>query len=295
MAQGRAAGVSAVLVSACCFGSMAIFARWAAAEGVGLGAVLFLRFALAGSMLAAWMRVRGQPWPRGRNLWILIGMGGIGYVGQSSAYFAALSHASAALVALLLYLYPVLVTLLAAALARRWPSRARGAAVLLALAGTALTLGGERHADGYGLALGIGAALIYSVYILVGGRVMQQEHPLAAATVVMLAAAAVFGGAVLAIGTEFPASARGWSAVVLIAVLSTVVAIGAFFFGMQRLGAADAATLSTLEPLVTAVLAALLLGERLGGLQIVGGIAILGAVVFLARLPQAAAVGGKGC
>lgn len=52
---------------------------------------------------------------------------------------------------------------------------------------------------------------------------------------------------------------------------------------MARLGAADAATLSTLEPVVTVLLAAIFLGETVGGWQIAGGGIILAAVIVLAR------------
>jgi len=69
--------------------------------------------------------------------------------------------------------------------------------------------------------------------------------------------------------------------------LSTVVAMITFFAGMARLGAADAATLSTLEPVVTVLLAALFLGEEVGGWQLAGGAIILTAVIVLARSGEA--------
>jgi drug/metabolite transporter (DMT)-like permease len=71
--------------------------------------------------------------------------------------------------------------------------------------------------------------------------------------------------------------------VVAIALVSTVVAMVGFFAGIQRLGAADAATLSTLEPVVTFVLAALFLGEAVSLTQVLGGVIVLGAVIALAR------------
>ena len=131
--------------------------------------------------------------------------------------------------------------------------------------------------------LGLAAALIYSVYILVGSRVLKDEDPLAAATVVMLAAAVVFGLAVLVVEPHFPVTASAWGAVAAIALVSTVVAMVGFFAGIQRLGAADAATLSTLEPVVTFVLAALFLGEAVSLTQVLGGVIVLGAVIALAR------------
>src|SRR5262245_42779125 len=95
---------------------MAIFARLAYEDGTDVTALLFLRFTIAAACMAVLLRVRGQRWPRGPVLGGLTAMGGAGYVGQSLCYFTALTLASASLVALLLYAYPAIVTVLSAAL-----------------------------------------------------------------------------------------------------------------------------------------------------------------------------------
>ena len=82
-----------------------------------------------------------------------------------------------------------------------------------------------------------------------------------------------------------PQSAAGWAAVAGIALVSTVAAITLFFAGLARIGPTQASTLSTIEPVFTIVLAALLLGERIEMIQAIGGVLILGAVVMLARAP----------
>jgi len=283
MGNERWVGALYIAVSAIAFGAMAIFAHTARDSGADVVTVLFLRFLIAAVLMSVVMLASGRRWPSSRNLAILAAMGGVGYVAQSFSFFSALNYASAGLVALLLYLYPVLVTVLGAVFLRRRLGATRVVAVLAALAGTALTIGGGMSGQPLGIALGIGAALIYSVYILVGSRVMSEEAPLAAATVVMIAAAVVFGGLVTVIGPAWPQGGTGWAAVVLIAVVSTVVAMVSFFAGMQKLGAADAATLSTLEPVVTFVLAAIFLGEPILPNQIAGGAVILGAVIWLTR------------
>lgn len=276
-------GVWWVVLSAAGFGAMAIFAKLAYRDGVSLATLLFLRFTLAGVLLAAWGLTHGMRWPRGRDLAWLLAMGGVGYVGQAYCYFSALQYASAGLVALLLYLYPAIVTLLSALVLRRRIGRGRSWAVALALAGTALTVGGDLHSHALGVALGIGGALIYSVYILVGEGVMRRVPPLPAATVVILAAALVYGAAAGLEGLALPATPTGWLAVLAIALFSTLLAILGFFKGMEKLGAADASALSTLEPLITVGLAALVLGEAVSSLQLAGGGLILAAVVYLAR------------
>jgi len=279
----RTAGVLFIAVSAASFGAMAIFARLAYDGGADVTAVLFLRFALAAPCMAVLLRVRGLRWPRGRTLAGLAAMGGVGYVGQSLSFFTALTMASASLVALLLYLYPAIVTVLATVVLGARLTRPRIVALALAMVGTALTIGPELSGRPLGIALGASAAVIYSVYILVGSRLTPRSGALPSSTVIMTAAAAVYAVVVLVQRPAFPATAGGWAAVGAIALISTVVAITTFFAGMSRLGAADASTLSTLEPIVTVVLAAAVLDERISPVQLAGGGLILGAVVLLAR------------
>ncbi len=281
--RARLAGLLFILASAAGFGAMPIFAKLAYADGVDLPTLLFLRFALAGFLMAALMFLRGSPWPGGKNFWLLLAMGGVGYVGQSFCYFAALQYATAGLTALLLYLYPVIVTVISAWLARRRLSPPRVLAVCAALFGTGLAVGDSLDGSALGIALGIGAAAIYSVYILVGEKITAEAGAVPSAAVVMLAAAAVYGAVVVWRGLVLPGSVQGWVAVGAIALFSTVLAVVGFFAAMRHLGAADAASLSTLEPVVTVLLAAIFIGEEIGVWQIAGGAIILAAVVVLAR------------
>ena len=281
----RAAGIALIAVSAASFGAMAVFARLAYDGGADVTAVLFLRFVIAAPLMAVLMRLRGLAWPRGRLLAGLAAMGGLGYVGQSLSFFTALTKASASLVALLLYAYPAIVTVLSVLVLGERLTRLRVAALGVALAGASLTIGPELSGEPLGVVLGASAAVIYSVYILVGSRLTPRSGALPASAVIMAAAAAVYAVVVAVQRPAFPATAGGWAAVVAIALVSTVVAITTFFAGMARLGPTDASTLSTLEPVVTVVLAALVLDERLSAAQLVGGLLILAAVVVLARAP----------
>ena len=283
MSDDRLRGVLYIVISASAFGAMAILARFAAEGGAEVSAVLFLRFLLAGAFMAGFMYFTRRRRPRGRQLAALFGMGGVGYVGQSLCFFTALNYASAGMVALLLYLHPFIVTLLAAMLFGHRLGGVRICCVLLAIGGTALTIGGDLHSQPLGIVLGIASALIYSGYLLVGSRVLDTEDPLSAATVVMLSAALVLAVVVLVNRPAFPGTVASWLSVIGIALLSTVVAMGFLFAGMRLLGPADAATLSTLEPVVTFALAALLLSESISTQQLFGVAVVIAAVVWLAR------------
>ncbi len=279
----RLTGLLLIVTSALSFGTLAIFARLAYSAGASPITVLLLRFTIAGALMAAIMVVRRQRWPRGRTLLGLILMGGVGYVGQSFAYFTALLYASAGLVALLLYLYPALVSILAVIfLHERLTARKLGA-IALALLGTYLTIGAVGHGQPLGIILGASAAVIYSIYILAGSRITPQAGAIPAATVIILAAAVVYAGIVAIQHPIWPTTFGGWAAIVAIAIIPTVVAILTFFAGMERIGPTSASTLSTLEPVVTVALAAVILSEALNPLQLLGGALILMAVLILAR------------
>ena len=88
------------------------------------------------------------PFPRGLVLLELILLGAIGYVGESLAYFTALTMASPGLVALLLYIYPALVTALSAIFLKEHLTTVKVVALLLALSGSVLTIqitSGQHH------------------------------------------------------------------------------------------------------------------------------------------------------
>jgi drug/metabolite transporter (DMT)-like permease len=279
----RPTGVLLVVVSSASFGAMAIFARLAYASGADPITVLFLRFTIATAVMLGLLRLRRQPLPRGRLLLGLIGMGALGYVGQSICYFTALTVASAGLVALLLYLYPILVVILAAAVFRERITRSQLGALLLAVAGAGLTIGPGSGGRPLGIALGFGAAIIYALYILAGSRLMRQVLAIPASTVIIAATAAVYTVLAALRGLHLPATPTGWAAVLAIALISTVVAIGTFLAGLERIGPADASTVATCEPAVTLALAAAVLGEAITPSRLAGGALILSAVVLLAR------------
>lgn len=270
-----------VALSAAAFGAMAIFARFANASGSDVAGLLLVRFALAGVVLAALMVALGRPFPRGRPLAVAVGMGAVGYVLQSACYFAALHHASAGLVALLLYAYPTLVTLLAAAFLGERLTPRRMALLACGFGGIALMLGGG-GGSWTGIALGLGAALVYSVYILVGARELGRADALGVSTVVSLAAAATFALTAPVTNPDFPRDAGGWLALAAIAAC-TVVAILAFFAGLKRVGPSTASIVSTLEPVVTVLFAWAVLGETLSGMQLAGGAVVLAVAASMAR------------
>jgi drug/metabolite transporter (DMT)-like permease len=279
----RTVGILLMLLSGVSFGALGIFGRVAYASGANMTTVLFLRFSSSALLLGTVMAARRMPLPRGRVLGGLVLLGAAGYVGQSLAYFSALRHASAGLTALLLYLFPALVALLSVVVDGERMTRVRAVAIVLALGGTALTIDLNGGASPKGILFGVLSALVYAVYVFTSARVVGPAGPLAASTVILGSAGGVYAGLMAVQGPALPQTPQGWMGVAGLTLLSTVVAVLTFFEGLRRVGPVVASLLSTVEPLVSVLLGAFLLEERLSLLQGVGGLLILTAVVLLAR------------
>ena len=278
-------GALLCILSAAGFGAMAIFGKLAYDEGVEVGELLLVRFALAAAVLlaVAWARGALRGLSR-RAVLVSLAMGAVGYATQSGLFFSALERMDASLLALILYTYPVMVCAAAVALGRERASARRIAALLAASAGAALVLAGAASGsfDALGAAMGFGAALAYTTYILVGDRVVTGVPPLALAALVCTGAASTFAGVALARGgPDLAFGAAGWGWIGAIALVSTVVAILAFFAGLARVGPSAAAILSVFEPVVTVGLAAAVFGESPALVQLAGGALVLAAVVVM--------------
>lgn len=278
----RLLGIALALTSAAAFGVMPVLTKVVYDDGAEPVGVLAVRFAVAAAVLQLLARTRREPRPPGRTLALLAGLGGVGYVGQALCYFFALERISAGLTSLLLYFYPALVVVLGAVALRDRPRPLAVGCVAVATLGTALTIGPVGGGQTTGVLLGLSAALVYAVYILVSSRV-QGVGPFSTAAWVLTASAAVTGVLALVTRPQLPSAPLAWLALVGVALIGTVVAVTTFFAALALLGPADTAVVSTVEPVVSIGVAALVLGERLSPLQLAGGAVVLLAVSVLAR------------
>jgi drug/metabolite transporter (DMT)-like permease len=275
-------GILLIAISAASFGTLAIFSKFLYEDGLDIFTILFLRFGISALLMLVILLVRREKFPRGKILLQLIGMGALGYVGQSFSYLTAIKYASAGLVALLLYLYPTFVFILSVIVFREKVTWIKIVAILLALIGTALTVdpaGGQLP----GILLAIAAALIYSIYIIVGTNVMKHVSALQSSVIIFASAGTVYGILMSFIGAHLPSTNSGWVSIVGIVFVATVIPVVAFLAGLERIGPTNAAMLSTLEPVVTVLLAAWIFAERPQFIALFGGGMILVAVIMLTR------------
>ena len=273
-------GILITLLSAVSYGTLGIFGKLAYMEGISTTTLLFFRFSLTGIFLMGLTFFRRLPFPRGKVLWILILMGSIGFSGQAFAYLSALKYANAGVVAILLSLYPAFVSILTIIVLKKKVSNIAIFGVVISFFGTILIADPSGGGNPLGFILGIAAALIYSTYIIIGSRVMNKVGATESTAVIFSSAAVVYFFLWRMEGAPMPATPMAWWVIAGMVAIPTIIASVTFLEGLKRVGAVNASIISTVEPLVTVLLAYLLFGEQLGIKAMVGGLLILTAVII---------------
>ena len=276
------------LASALSFAVLPFLANAAYAEGVGLSELLLIRFVVAAAALWAIVAVRRPGAPHRRFVAIGLTLGAVLYAAQSALYFAALPYNGPSLTTLLLYTFPVIVFVVLLARGRERATPVRLLALFLALAGVAVVLSGTSSGRLHpvGVALGLGTALAYATYILVGESLDASFDRILLAALVCTGAAMTYTIVNVAVGgPTLDFSPAGWWWAVALALVATAFALTAFFAGMRLIGAASASIISCVEPVATVLIGVSLFSDRLSMIQLLGALAVVIAVVLLQRRP----------
>ncbi len=142
-----------------------------------------------------------------------------------------------------------------------------------------------------GILTGVSSGLLYAIYSLMGRSAAQRGLNPWTTLLYTFAFAALFlfGSNLLPAGVlpgsgdllTLGAAWSGWGVLFLLAAGPTVAGFGLYNVSLSYLPSSVANLIVTLEPAFTAVIAYFLLGERLNGVQLLGSLLILSAVVFL--------------
>ena len=302
-------------MSAAGFGSGTVLSKPIYAAGLDWLQLLAWRFAIGAALAWAWILVspsrRAALRHLGRRSALAAAGLGVWYTGNAGTYYAGLETVPASLAGVLVYLYPAIVAVLSIRYATRLAGRRPWIALGIALVGVVLALGGIQLAappPASGILLILASPVIYAGWIILSARLAgERSDRLAhesvddgraddagvAAALMIGATAAVFVGAAILTGRplapdRIPAAA--WPYLLTIGFASTFLAIQTFYAGARRIGAAQAALVSTVEPLIIVTLAWLALGDVLAPVQLVGaGLILLG--VLTAQTGQGDEIG----
>jgi drug/metabolite transporter (DMT)-like permease len=275
-----------------------------AVEAIPPATVAAVRFTLAAILLWVWdrSRPRARPALSFADLPLIVVLGATAVAGYNIVFLNGLKLAPASDGAIIV---PGFAPILTAALA--WPflreriTRAGVLGLLVGFAGLLLVMrpGGaqapERLAGDLLFFLG---AVAWAVYSLVGRAATARFTPVGATLYAFVA------GTLLLL--PFAALERGWrpllaappgawSGVLYLAIFGSVVAFVFFYEGVHLVGAVRATPFAFLVPVIGVVSSAIILGEQLAALTLIGGLLVLAGLWIVQRRPptEPATPGGR--
>jgi len=280
-AAGALTGYGLVAVVALFFGAAPTLARLAFDGGTGTLTLQFARFAFAAVGLWLLLAATGRIAPIARRLLPLVTVLVLLSAGASYGYMTSVRTIPVPVASLVFFTFPLMVGPLAHLIGDERLTLRRVLALCVGFAGIALVLeGGVAHADPLGLALAFGGGVCVAVSFQVSRRLTIEVSPMLLTAVVAGASALVCGALLLFHGAiDLPVTTRGWVGVAGNAVAYTV-GLSCLFAAIQRLGAVTTAVAGNLEPVVSVALAAVVLGEALSGIQLVGGVVVLAGIAL---------------
>ncbi|HTQ94763.1 MAG TPA: DMT family transporter [Streptosporangiaceae bacterium] len=253
--------------------------------GLSAIAVAAGRLTAGGVLIVGYLTVTGRAWPPGRAAWTRIIVIGLLAAFYQSCYFMAVSLTSVPLATLVTIGAAPVIVLGAERLAGRSAGRLAVVTTGLAVTGLGLLVG---LPSGFGdtavlasAGMAVLAAAGFAAITLTCSRPVRGLDDLT-----MTGFGFTIGGlllipaAQLAGGITFRAGPTAIGLLVALGTGPTAVAYTLYFRGLRTAAVSTAARLTLLEPLTGAILAAVLLGERLSAAGIVGA-AIIGAAVIL--------------
>lgn len=274
MLKKQTAGILAAFTSAVFLGMAPVFGKLAITQGFTPFAVVALRTSFAaGIMLVVVLLFYRQflyIFPVGLIGCVLAGaINGLG----SLLYYLALERLDASVGQLLYSLYPFFVALWLV-LDHQPPTRLTLFRIALAtLAVLLLTYTPNRSVDMVGVAMMIGAAILYAMHLPINQRVLYEVPAPTVALYTLLAMSAVVVPVFLIFDRTLPSANIPWTPVICLTFVTLFSRI-ALFLGVKKIGGMQTALLGLAELLIAIILSNLFLGENLSATQWLGAVGL---------------------
>jgi drug/metabolite transporter (DMT)-like permease len=275
-------GLIYALISGASYGFLSIFGKLGLHAGIGPSELLAYRFWIASLVMLVVLAITDRslirPTLRTVTKGLILGFGFYGL--QSFMFFQALTYIPASTATLIIYFYPLTVTILSMIFFKLKATRGVYVSLILISAGCALVFY-DAFAKGlsmYGVGLAVASMLGFSVYLITAQFFLRGEHPLRITFYALLATALFFTlfNNPLKI---FSLGASQLSIVLALALIPTVLAVSLLYKAIEQIGSAYTSIFSTLEPIVTVILAAFVLGEDVVAIQVSGMFLIIAGIV----------------
>lgn len=254
---------------------------------VGPVAAAFWRIALAIPFLLLLCGVARQP-VRGidRRLLGLIALGGLCFAADLASWHVGILQTTLANATLFGNSATLFFPVYGFLIARAWPSRGQGVALLLALVGAGLLMGRSAslsHDQLVGDLLCLLAGVLYTGYFIVMARARERLAPLPVLAVSTVASAAPLLLAAIILGERIWPS--DWTPLIGLALASQVVGQGLMTYALGRLSALVIGIGLLVQPIVAAIAGWAWYAEVPGPLDFVGAVLVAIALVLVRREP----------
>ncbi len=279
---GKAAPLGALFVAniALAFGPW--FVRLADVGPVAAG---FWRIALAVPVLIVAAVLLGQnPVRQARGLWGVLTLGGLAFAADLAAWHAGIHHTVLANATLFGNAATLIFPIYAFIVARSWPTRMQGFALMLAAVGAALLMGRSAQLSSQNLIgdlLCLTAGVLYAVYFVTMARARETMQPLPALALSSLLGTAPLLIAALALGERvLPGD---WTPLVALAVFSQLIGQGLMIYALGHLTPIVVGIALLTQPIVAGAIGWFAYQERLGALDVIGAVLVGVALVLVRR------------
>lgn len=293
LTSSRSFGLFCACVGALAFSFKAIFIKAAYTYHVDAETLLALRmgYSLPFFVAMAISIERREPsHMTRRDIGMLLLLGGVGYYAASYLDFLGLVYISAALERLILFLYPTLVLVMSALFLNKPISRRMLLPMAMCYGGIVLAVTHDARIGGNNVTLGcvlvFFSSIAYATYLMLSGQVVRRLGT-TRVTAYATGAACVFSVVQFIVLRPMTALWLPWQVHALsiaMALLSTVLPVWLVAESIRILGAAQAAMIATLGPVLTIALAVAILGEPLSVIQVIGAVLVIAGVWLVARM-----------
>ena len=280
-------GILYIILSACAFGIMPILAKLSYIGGANTYTTLFLRFFFAAIMLLYYLKSKGISMKLTRKqLFLVLIIGVFGFTLTTSSLFMSYNYISIGMASMIFYTYPCIVTLLAYMVYKERIYKRKIISLLLSLMGIYILIDtGSVSFNLKGIILAGTATLLYSFYVLGASHKEFRNINSYVLTFYISCASAAFMFVAANATSNFNIHISFYAlvSILLLAFISTVVALMAFLEGVRIIGPSKASIFGAIEPIVGLILGILIFGEPISVRIIIGSIMIVLSVVILTK------------
>ena len=272
-------GYSAGIITGIAYGLNPLFAVPLMEKGAAVESILFFRYSFAVVMLGAFLLLTKQSFKITAKQAAVLLVLGLLYTSSSLCLFGSYNYIASGLATTLVFLFPVLVAIIMVFL-RVVPSWPVWLAIVASFGGVVIMTQGDGNeaADPLGIAMALGSALFYALFIVIinRGKAIANISNSLLTFYALAVGAVVFMSKILISDTTITAgitTAVDWLNLVGLALLPTIVSTATLAIATRNVGATKASVLGVFEP-VTAILVGTLMFDEPLTTNIVVGIAI---------------------